>query len=951
MAEIRAQVDINVKQNGKTTSSKKGIKEKVQEQKALNKEIKASGNFMDRFNKTLQSSSVAGWAALIKKTTNFLIDNSKAQADYVENLNLMQVAFGNTSTQAENFVDSLSQAVGLDPSGITRQLGLFRQLTDAMGYASETADMLSTNLTKMQLDVASLYNLSFEQAGNALEGALTGQTKTIRSLTGADITEATLQQYALSKGIDESVASMTRAEKALLIYLSLEEQFSNANGDMARTVNSVSNQIKIFKEQIAIAGRQLGSVFIPLLKTLLPIINGVLMAFNALVQMFMTLIGVDASALTEEFGVAVGGLNDIENGLDGVDKAAKEAKKSLRGFDKLNNITTPTSSGSGGSLTGGINADLLKSLKEYNLQLESMQNKATQIRDNIMEWLGFTKEVDEETGKITWKLGEGYTNIEKIRDAFEILMSVIIGYKLLKGITGIITALSSPNEGVGIIGSLVSIGGWIGKIFGATGLTTLGTFAIGLGGVATAAGLIYGAYKLITELDWSRTRETTEWWTEASEKTGQRIGTVQTKLQELQAAIDMVSYSGMEMTTEEYNAILSQITGLKTAAITELEGWYKDEMDQLDALYQSEEEKQSESYKTQKEAINAKYKDALIEVQGYVDEYTKMFQDFYKNDGKIDFEERTLLLDQQRKFEKWSIESLSKNLEEKEKLQIEYNKDEKTQYYLHQVELLKEQKDAANKSIEEAKKDFEEKKKYYAKKYGEESKTYKETVAQLEKERDKVMKAAEQKYDEFFKGWANANSEILTWIDKETGTFFSNLLKEYDTLEETTAAVVGYIEKTADASTTHIIEFYKDMGNVFRGIYTEWEHDAKDAGKNSGKAYCESFEKEANKIEVQNPRANYGKTSGYAEGGFPTTGQLFFARENGPEMVGTIGGHTAVANNDQIVEAISVGVAKAMMATGGRQTTVNITAEGDASGLLNFINFQQKEKDRQFGLG
>ena len=46
----------------------------------------------------------------------------------------------------------------------------------------------------------------------------------------------------------------------------------------------------------------------------------------------------------------------------------------------------------------------------------------------------------------------------------------------------------------------------------------------------------------------------------------------------------------------------------------------------------------------------------------------------------------------------------------------------------------------------------------------------------------------------------------------------------------------------------------------------------------------------------------------FAQGGFPPTGQMFIAREAGPEMVGSIGGRTAVANNDQIVEGISAGV-------------------------------------------
>lgn len=58
-------------------------------------------------------------------------------------------------------------------------------------------------------------------------------------------------------------------------------------------------------------------------------------------------------------------------------------------------------------------------------------------------------------------------------------------------------------------------------------------------------------------------------------------------------------------------------------------------------------------------------------------------------------------------------------------------------------------------------------------------------------------------------------------------------------------------------------------------------------------------------------RANYTTITPYATGGYPTTGQMFIAREAGPEYVGTMGGHTAVANNEQIVAGISSGVASA----------------------------------------
>lgn len=53
-----------------------------------------------------------------------------------------------------------------------------------------------------------------------------------------------------------------------------------------------------------------------------------------------------------------------------------------------------------------------------------------------------------------------------------------------------------------------------------------------------------------------------------------------------------------------------------------------------------------------------------------------------------------------------------------------------------------------------------------------------------------------------------------------------------------------------------------------------------------------------------------GAGRGFANGGFPEVGQLFIAREAGPELVGQMGGRNAVANNGQIVAGISAGVSK-----------------------------------------
>ena len=84
----------------------------------------------------------------------------------------------------------------------------------------------------------------------------------------------------------------------------------------------------------------------------------------------------------------------------------------------------------------------------------------------------------------------------------------------------------------------------------------------------------------------------------------------------------------------------------------------------------------------------------------------------------------------------------------------------------------------------------------------------------------------------------------------------------------------------------------------------------------------------------------------FATGGFPEEGQLFVAREAGAEMVGSIGGRTAVANNDQIVEGIRQGVYDAVMAAnsnGGNGTSFKLYLDSRE------IKYGLKQVDRAWG--
>ena len=94
-----------------------------------------------------------------------------------------------------------------------------------------------------------------------------------------------------------------------------------------------------------------------------------------------------------------------------------------------------------------------------------------------------------------------------------------------------------------------------------------------------------------------------------------------------------------------------------------------------------------------------------------------------------------------------------------------------------------------------------------------------------------------------------------------------------------------------------------------------------------------------------------GKTTyqEYAAGGFPQIGQTFIARESGPELVGTIGGRTAVATNNDIVAAVSQGVASAVASVMGGSGSQNIAVNVDGRNLFNIMVNQNNAYVRQTG--
>lgn len=87
-----------------------------------------------------------------------------------------------------------------------------------------------------------------------------------------------------------------------------------------------------------------------------------------------------------------------------------------------------------------------------------------------------------------------------------------------------------------------------------------------------------------------------------------------------------------------------------------------------------------------------------------------------------------------------------------------------------------------------------------------------------------------------------------------------------------------------------------------------------------------------------------GGVFGYADGGFPEVGELFIARESGAEMVGSIGGRTAVANNDQIVQGIYEGVLAAMQSSNNNGGNFDVKVYLDGKQVTAAVERRQRER-------
>ena len=189
--------------------------------------------------------------------------------DYVENVNLFTVAMGKFADESMEYAERVQSVAGIDLSEWIRNQSVLMDMVKGYGVVEDKAKTMSEGLTQLIYDYASFYNISIEDSAQKVQSAIAGEIEPVRRL-GKDLSVATLQQYAYKYGIDQSVNSMTQAQKAQLRYVALIEQSTSAMGDMARTIQTPANAMRILQQQTQQLTRALGSLFIPILQVVIP---------------------------------------------------------------------------------------------------------------------------------------------------------------------------------------------------------------------------------------------------------------------------------------------------------------------------------------------------------------------------------------------------------------------------------------------------------------------------------------------------------------------------------------------------------------------------------------------------------------------------------------------------------------------------------------------------------
>lgn len=378
-------------------------------------------------------------------------------ADYIEQMNLFDVAMGSASQSAEAFAQKVSDAMGIDPGKWMEYQGTLNMMIEGFGVASDKAQIMSQNLTQLSYDYSSLMNVDVSTAFDKIQSAMSGQIKGLKEY-GNNVSVAMVKQTGLKYGLQGNVSTWDQNTQAIMRYITIMNNASKVDvfNDMARTINTPSNAVRILAQQFKVLKRTIGNIASVFATAVIPYIQAALDLLNKFASFVASLFGfklptIDYSGLEKGSGAmddVSDSAKDAGKSVGGTTKKVKDLKKELQtlGFDELNILNSPKSDSDsggsgGGSGSGGVGGgggigdiklpqyDFLKGLKKDTDEIEkklkelfkpvtdSWNKYGKEVMDSFKfmldELSGLVKSLGKSFGEV-WQNGTGKKTVSEI---------------------------------------------------------------------------------------------------------------------------------------------------------------------------------------------------------------------------------------------------------------------------------------------------------------------------------------------------------------------------------------------------------------------------------------------------------------------------------------------------------------------------------------------------------
>lgn len=414
---------------------------------------------------------IGAYVAALTYVKNAIAKCINESNTYIENMNLFEASMGQYTQSATEYGMKVQAALGIDFGDWARNQGVFMTLATGMGETADRAAVMSQQLTQLGYDISSFYNISVSDAMLKLQSGMAGELEPLRRL-GWDLSNARMQLEANKLGIDANVESMTQAEKVGLRYYMIMNQVTQVHGDMARTIASPANQLRILQAQVTLAARAIGNVLIPALNLILPYAIAAAKAVRMLAESLAAFFGIDTKfevdySTLDTSGISTGAeaaedaLDKTGSAADKANKKLKEYKNTVMGFDelhKLNDIPEDTSgSGSGGKKGSGAGAGLDLPLDTYDF-LAGLKDQLSAQTDEMAKRMvnGFKRVVPVVAGIgagiASWKLGNAMLDgFKKFRELKAALAGSTLLARLGINATKVVKIIGGAAATIGVI--------------------------------------------------------------------------------------------------------------------------------------------------------------------------------------------------------------------------------------------------------------------------------------------------------------------------------------------------------------------------------------------------------------------------------------------------------------------------------------------------------------------